>query len=395
MNPQWDVIVVGAGPAGSTLARTVAAAGYSVLMLEKDRDIGMPVRCGEAVSDTSLRELVDVDPRWIASTIRRFRLIAPDGNMVEPDLGGHGYVLERRIFDYDLARLASEAGAVVRTKSYVEALIPGEDGFAGVRIQGNNGATIERARIIVGADGVESRVGRWAGLRTETRLRDMECCAQMTLSNIPVEDDACDFYFGQSVAPMGYLWVFPKGRNTANVGLGISGMAAKKRSPLSYLRDFVTRTYPQAGILTTVAGGVPCAPTLESVVTRNVVLVGDAAHQVNPVSGGGITSGMRAARLAGEAVIAALRENLLQRLGDYQRQWDKGYGAKHRMYYRIKEAVHGYSDEALNRIAAGVLALKPEKRTIWGVFRVALTRNPALIWDMVRVFGLTSFDDDA
>ena len=152
-----------------------------MLVLEKDRDVGMPVRCGEAVSDRSLEKLVPVDPRWIAATIRRFRLIAPDGTAVGPDLGGHGDVLERRIFDYDLARLAVEAGAHVVTKAYVHGLLPGRDGWSGVRYALNGEEREARARIIAGADGVESRVGKWAGIDTTTHIRDMECCAQMTL----------------------------------------------------------------------------------------------------------------------------------------------------------------------------------------------------------------------
>jgi digeranylgeranylglycerophospholipid reductase len=188
---------------------------------------------------------------------------------------------------------------------------------------------------------------------------------------------------------MGYLWMFPKGNRTANVGLGISGMAAKQRSAISLLREFVDRRFPDAGVLTTVAGGVPCAPTLDRMVRGNVVLVGDAAHQVNPMSGGGITSGMRGAVHAAEAIVRALRANDLVLLGEYERAWEKHLGAKHRMYHRMKEAVYRFPDETLDRIARDVLALRPEKRTIWGVFRVALIKHPGLVWDMVKTFGLS------
>ncbi len=388
MTENYDVIIAGAGPAGSTFARIAAAEGFSVLLLEKDRDVGIPVRCGEAVSDRSLESLLPLDPRWIASTIRRFRLVAPDGNAVEPDLGGHGYVLERRIFDYDLARLAVEAGAALRTKAYVQGLLESGGRFTGVRYSLNGEPREARARIIVGADGVESRLGRWAGIDTTTRLNDMECCAQMTLSGVGVEDDACSFHFGSATAPQGYLWIFPKGNRVANVGIGISGMAARRRSPISYLRSFVGRHFPGAGVLTTVAGGVPCAPTLETIVKGNVVLVGDAAHQVNPLSGGGITSGMKGAAMAANAAIEALRRGDLRRLGEYPRAWEKAAGARHRMYHRMKEIVMRFPDETLNEIAAGALELRPDKRTIWGVFRVALIKHPRLLLDMARVFGL-------
>ncbi len=385
MTEHWDVIVVGAGPAGSTLARYAAKGGVSVLVLEKDRDVGIPVRCGEAVSNRSLGKVVDIDPRWIAATIRHFRLVSPSGHMVEPDLGGYGYVLERRIFDYDLARLASEAGAEVRTKCYVDGLIAGEKGWAGVTYEWKGEARKAFGRIIVGADGVESRVGKWAGIDTTTHLRDMETCAQMTLTNIDLEDDVCEFYFGNDVAPMGYLWVFPKGRGVANVGVGISGMASKKRHAIRYLEDFVAKRFPNASALTTIAGGVPCAETLDTLVKDNVVLVGDAAHQVNPMSGGGITSGMIGGMIAGEAIADALAQDDLSLLQRYPRRWDKEVGGKHRTYHRMKSAVYKFPDETLDDIAVNLLKLKPEKRTIWRVFGVALRQQPALVWEMLKM----------
>ncbi len=388
MRERYDAIVVGAGPAGSTAARYAAREGVSVLLLEKDRDIGMPVRCGEAVSNRSLEELVAIDPRWIAATIRRFRLIAPDGGRVEPSLDGHGYVLERRIFDYDLARLAAEEGAEVLTKAYAGGLLREKGNVAGVTATVNGEERIFRGRVVVGADGVESRVGRWAGIDTTTHMRDMECCAQMTLTNAAPEPETCEFYFGREIAPHGYLWIFPKGNGIANVGVGISGEAAKKRSPLSRLREFVSRKFPAAGVLTTVAGGVPCAPTLPTIVKDNVLLVGDAAHQVNPISGGGITSGMIAGRMAGEAIAAALRSGDLSRLDEYPRAWEKRNGAKHRMYHKMKTAVYRIPDEALNSIARRMSRKPADRQTIWELFKTALADQPAIVWEMVKVFGL-------
>lgn len=384
----YDVIVVGAGPAGSTTARWAALGGASVLVLEKDRDIGMPVRCGEAVSNRSLETIVDIDSRWIAATIRRFRLVSPSGHVVEPDLGGYGYVLERRLFDYDLARLAGEAGAEVRTKCYVSGLLESDGAWTGVRYEYNGREQVVRGRIIVGADGVESRVGKWAGIDTTTHLRDMETCAQVTIAGADIADDACEFHFGNDVAPTGYLWVFPKGKGKANVGVGISGMASKRKHALRYLEDFLRRRYPRASVLSTIAGGVPCAPTLDTIVQRNIVLVGDAAHQVNPMTGGGITSGMVAGKLAGEAIAAAVRADDLTTLRSYEKQWRKHQGNRHRTYHRMKTAVYGFSDEALDDIAARVLQLPPDKRSIWGVFKVALRHQPGLVWEMVRTFGL-------
>ncbi|MBN1398124.1 MAG: FAD-dependent oxidoreductase, partial [Bacteroidetes bacterium] len=103
LKENYDIIVVGAGPAGSTAARFAASSGASVLVLEKDRDVGYPVRCGEAASHEGVVQFIQPDPKWIAATVKRFRLVAPNGNQVTPKLDGIGYVLERRIFDYEVA----------------------------------------------------------------------------------------------------------------------------------------------------------------------------------------------------------------------------------------------------------------------------------------------------
>jgi digeranylgeranylglycerophospholipid reductase len=388
MKPKYDVVVVGAGPAGTTAARYASMKGLSVLILEKDMHVGRPVRCGEAVSSHSIKSLVEFDPRWIAATITRFRLVAPNGTCVEPDTGGTGYVLDRSLFDYDLALQAVHEGAELVTDAYVNRLLEGEKGWNGVTFIYKGREHRVLANIIIGADGVESRIGKWARINTTTRLSDMESCAQMVLDNVVVEDDVCELYFGDSVAPKGYLWVFPKGRGRANVGVGISSEANRHRSALQYLNDFVRNRFPRAKICSTVAGGVPCAASLPNLVNGNVLLVGDAAHQVNPMSGGGITSGMRAGKLGGEAVALALDKGNLKLLQSYENEWEKLLGSKHRMYHKMKNTVYMFSDDLLNDVAARVLSLPPEKRTIWGVFKIALLKHPALVWEMVKTFGL-------
>ncbi|MEX0737018.1 MAG: NAD(P)/FAD-dependent oxidoreductase, partial [Bacteroidota bacterium] len=168
MNDSYDVIVVGAGPAGSTAARFAAAGGASVLMLEKDRDVGYPVRCGEAVSHEGVVQFIEPDDRWIAARCNRFRLISPSGQSVIPRLDGLAYVLERRIFDYELAKLAVKEGAEVVTKAYVYDLMRNNGTVEGVRATIKDRKVEIKGKVVIGADGVESRVGKWAGIDTTT-----------------------------------------------------------------------------------------------------------------------------------------------------------------------------------------------------------------------------------
>jgi digeranylgeranylglycerophospholipid reductase len=386
MNTDYDIIVVGAGPAGSTAARYAAAGGAKVLMLEKDRDVGYPVRCGEAVSHEGVAQFIQPDPKWIASTVTKFRLIAPNGSSVLPKLDGGGYVLERRIFDYELAKLAADAGAEVITKAYVYDLLRENGVITGVRVLIKDQKTDIRCKIVIAADGVESRVGKWAGMDTTCHIKDMESCAQMTLSGIEVEEDVLDFYFGDQVSPGGYLWVFPKGKNTANVGLGLSVDEAKKKSAIRFLHEFVERKYPKAAMLTHIAGGVPCAKTNPEIVKENVILVGDAAHQVNPVSGGGIISGMIGGMIGGQVAAEALKSGDMKHLREYSKRWHKRLGWRHDIFYNIRNAIGSFDDRTYNNICDSALKLPEEKRSLGGIFRAALWNQPSMILDVAKVF---------
>lgn len=387
MKDRYDVIVVGAGPAGSTAARYAAVGGASVLVLEKDRDVGYPVRCGEAVSHEGLIQFLEPSPRFIASTVNRFRLVAPNGKEVVPKLDGLGYVLERRMFDYELAKVAAYEGAEVLTKAYVYDLLRDENGVTtGVCATIKDEKVTIRGRIIIAADGVESRVGKWAGIDTTCHIRDMESCAQMTVSGIDVDEDILDFYFGDEVSPGGYLWVFPKGKRTANVGIGINVEAAKKKSAIRYLQQFMERKYPGAAVLTHIAGGVPCSKTIATLMKNNVMLAGDAARQVNPTSGGGIISGMIGGMLAGQVAAEAIAANDFSLLPEYQKRWQKRLGWRHDIFYNIKEGISGFSDETLNNIAESALKLPEQKRTLGGIFRTALWNQPSLLIDVAKVF---------
>ncbi len=386
LHKEYDIIVVGAGPAGSMAAKFAAEKGVSVLMLEKDRDVGYPVRCGEAVSKAGIEEFITPDDKFIATTIDKFCMIAPDGTEVILPLDQLGYVLERRIFDYELAKQAANAGAEILTRAYVNGLLFDNNRVSGVTFEYQGKQERIKAKIVIAADGVESRVGRWAGIKTHVDFRDMESCVQITASNIDVNQNTCYFYFGKNVAPEGYFWIFPKGNSSANIGLGVSGTIGKKKSAQSFLNDFMNKHYPNKPILTQVAGGVPSVVTLEKISAPGIIIVGDAARQVNPLSGGGIVSGMIGGKIGGSIAADAVKSNNLDYLLTYDKAWYDRLGKRHEIFDRIKNAIYGFSDEKFNSIAHSFNKIPLEKRTLGKLFRTALINNPSILIDIAKVF---------
>lgn len=339
---RYDVVVIGAGPAGSTAARTAAEAGLSVLLVEKRQEIGSPVRCAEGIGRQQLTAFMAPDPRWISAEVRGAQLTVHDGSDTErlQAEGGYGYVLERRIFDRALAEDAARAGAEVRVKTAAVGLMREKGAVCGAVLSGPGGRWEVMARVVIAADGVESLAAQWAGLETMLPLRDAMSCAQYLLVGIDIDPARIEYDVGQQVAPGGYAWVFPKGEGLANVGLGVQADLADEPA-LSYLNRYIESQPHLSGgsVVTLVAGGVPVAPPPPHLVTDGLMVVGDAARQVDPLTGGGIASGMEAGRLAAQVAARAIQEGETSAgaLSAYESRWQAGLGRRLARNYRLKE----------------------------------------------------------
>jgi digeranylgeranylglycerophospholipid reductase len=385
-----DVLVVGAGPAGSVAACETkrAAPELDVLLIERDRAVGAPVRCAEGVGDAGLREFADPDgSSWAARRITRVIFLAPDDTEVRLSEREVGWVLDRTRFDAHLAAQAVSQG--VELCVGVEASgMSRDNGRWAVRLQGARGDETVRARVVIGADGVETMVGRWASLDTRVPARDMESCAQYVVQGIDFDPDAIYLQFGENVAPGGYAWVFPKGVGVANVGLGIVALKSDGRSARKYLDDWIARRYPQGAKTGYTVGGVIVHTTVKQTVADGVILAGDAAHMINPLSGGGIVNAMKAGRLAGQTAAAAIcdGDTSARWLSRYHDAWMKLLGDDHLKYYKIKHALEQLDDEFYNKLARTVNGIDPKKRTLGRVFFHALVKHPALIPVAARFF---------
>jgi len=347
LKDRYDLIVVGAGPAGSVAAAAAAAQGLDVLLLEKRQEIGAPVRCAEGITHRALVEFLPPAAAWISAEVGaaaitvvehgRERTWAPAAP--ERADSSVGYVLERRVFDRVLAERAAQAGARVLVKTAAVGLLREDDRVVGVRLAGPWGAREIASRVVVGADGVESRVGFWAGLDTTLPAADLMSCAQFLMAGVDIDPHCTGYYLDPDLAPGGYIWIFPKGDGRANVGLGVQGDITSA-PPLELLTRFV-EAHPflsRGSVVTLIAGGVPVAMPPAALVTAGCLLVGDAARQVDPLTGGGIANGMAAGRLAAGVIAAALRAGDVSRaaLLPYEQAWAGGIGRDMARNYRLR-----------------------------------------------------------
>ena len=311
----WDAIVIGGGPAGSTAARYAAQGGASVLVIDGRDPIGSPLQCGELVPSNDemrrlcpdvpdIEDLLRTPEHVISLRTNQMHLVPPSGKPLRYSF--EGLVLNRVAHDEELVELARSRG--------VEDLV-------GTRVAEINSSTViladgsqYNAQVIIGAGGHNDplRKSHW----------DVDSL------NIPVKfvlvdgkfDDALELHFG-SVAPGGYAWVFPK-QGGANIGVGIQRNLAKGRSLNLYSEEFFSRY--QGEVIFSGAGSLPMSGTIPKFVKGNHLLVGDAAGMVLPSNGAGITIAMIGGRIAGQVVAEHLRDETP--LEEYETRWKKQMG---------------------------------------------------------------------
>jgi digeranylgeranylglycerophospholipid reductase len=383
---KFDCVIVGAGPAGSVTARFAAELGVNVLIIERRQEIGVPVLCGEGVSK-KIDEWKMLDgKRWIASKMDGARIYSPNKTCVtlSAELAGNetGYVIYRDIFDQELARQAAKAGAKIMMNTQALELLYKEKKIIGVKAKHFDEDLEIKADIVVGADGVESKVGKWAGINTTLKPVDLETCCQYTLTNVECKDAYCDFYLGKNIAPGGYIWVFPKGNSTANVGIGILASQSESGMAKKLLDNFIAKDkrLKDGQPLRFLAGAVPVANPVDTV-RDNLILVGDAARQVDPITGGGLTHCLEGGKIAGQTIGMALEKQKFDKktLLVYEDSWKKAFGKKLKRNYMVKEILLDMEDKTLNMLADSLKDVKFDEISTLGLLKALVIKHPTLL----------------
>jgi digeranylgeranylglycerophospholipid reductase len=382
----FEIAVIGAGPAGSSAALHAARAGRTVVLFDRNERVGTPVRCGEGIGLKSFVNHAGDRPEWTLNRIRSSVMVSPSGTRVAIGNIDESYLLDRAKMDADLADEAAKAGATLLLRTPVTETRREADGrYACITPD----QTYSAACVII-ADGVESRIARFLGWNTVVSRADVESCAFCRATSPLIEKDACVFFTGSTVAPGGYAWIFPRGKGEANVGLGIIGNRSSAGAARKYLMKFLDRELPGARFSPIHCGGVPVARYVRPLIRDGALLVGDAARQVNCISGAGIHYSLYAGKLAGMvAAQAFLPSGTIDyaKLRRYESEWRKTYGKQQERSFALKEFVMKTDDAFLDRIASSLAKEPPEKMNYLRVFTRTFAKRPLLLLKAMRLFG--------
>lgn len=354
---KYDIIIAGAGPAGSMAAKEAAKAGASVLMIERKKEIGAPVRCGEGIGSHWLEEMgLKIGDRSVCSHINGSLLVAPDLKhkirVRTPET--KGVVVDRKVFDKELAEDAGRAGAKIMIKSEVVEVKKEGGRVTGVVVETDGRKEEFASKVLIATDGGESTVARMAGINSTATLYDSDFGVEYEMVNVDCED-LIEIYFGTGWAPRGYTWVFPKGKDKANVGVGIGG--TEKGHAIDYLNKFLKlERFKNAQPVALKAGIIPVGAPMRGLVLDGFIVAGTAAHQVDPIHGGGICLAMDAGMMAGKVAAKCALSNKCdsKSLSEYETAWRAKREAKLLKRLKLRKVLEKLNDDDLNAIFQSV-----------------------------------------
>jgi len=314
---QCDVLVVGAGPAGSSAARAAAQAGASVIVVERRPVVGRPVRCAEYIPAMLVGQ-ADVGRDYIVQRTEGMRSFL-HGRCIQ-EMQAPGCLIDRALFDQALACAAVRAGAKILPG---HAAVGREGGAgSGVLLSALNGATVRvEAKVVIGADGPLSRVARWAGMPRPYCLPSIQV-------RLPLLEkmEHTHIYFDESIRA-GYAWVFPKG-DVANVGLGMlrtPGTPGLRWALRRFVRGIAGLGLVADRPLGLTGGWIPAGGS-RSCVRGDILLTGDAAGHTHPITGAGIFQAVMGGGMAGRWAAKAVQSDDLSLLHGYEDEWADFYG---------------------------------------------------------------------
>lgn len=355
MDAKTDIVVVGGGPCGSFSALTAARRGAAVTVFEEHKEIGVPSHCAGHLSVKGLKQLgIPLPHEIIENEIKGAVFYSPSGNKVTVKRRFPvTTVVNRELFDKHLSHLAEKSGVQYFLGSKVRSLIFHSGFVTGVSVK--NGGTEKRvaSNLVIDAEGFSSSLLKKTGLQTLHGSMVVKA-VQAEVDHVDnVERDLVEVYLGKKYAPGFFAWIIPKKDASAKVGL-----ATQVGNPREYLARFMN-THPIASkklckskITRLFFHPIPLGGPVPKTYSNGLLVVGDAASQVKPTTGGGVIVGMLCSKIAGEVAYNAVTNSAVSEhfLAQYQSRWKGLLGFDFSVMRQLRKMLNRLSDKKMDKI---------------------------------------------
>ena len=364
---EFDAVVVGGGPCGSFSALTAAKLGAKVVVCEEHESVGIPTHCTGHLNLNGLKRLRlhPLPKNIVENECRGVTFYSPSGK--EFSIRFNSPVtcsVNRELFDKHLADLAMKAGVEYRLGSRVESLILDKGSVKGIIVNQRGLKETLSSKIVIDAEGVSSVILKKVGLQSLDRSMIVNA-VQMEMDGLnDVEDDLVEVYLGEKYASGFYAWIVPKHEGTAKVGL-----ATNVGNPKRYLCKFI-RDHPIASlklnkskILKQSFHPISLGGPIPKTYHHGLLVVGDAASQVKPTTGGGVIFGLLCSKIAGEVAHEAIENNDFswKFLSRYQNRWRALIGFELTLMRQLRIMLNSLSDRRIDKIIELCARLEMDK----------------------------------
>ncbi|WP_292460271.1 geranylgeranyl reductase family protein [Methanothermococcus sp.] len=356
---KYDVVIIGGGPAGCIAGEHIKH--HNVLIIEEHQSIGAPLQCAGLISKKGVKELGN--PKGIVNKIKGAYIYSKNNTLkIGDDDEIRAYVFERKVMDKDIAIRASKKADFL-LKAYgrlIDNNLNKKKNLLNFKTFSKNrdlkyrlsihhlGETYTICpKVIIGADGARSNIGKSAGLSIN---REILSGAQLEMVNVNIDDDFVYVFFDRTFCKDFFIWIIPMGKDRVRVGLCNSSNTYKKLLNFINNHPIASKILKNAVPVEFSVGTLPIG-YLKTTVKNNLMLVGDAAGQVKPLSGGGLYYGAKCAKICGKIIDEYLANNYgLSYLKNYDKLWKKDIGNEIKAGLRFRTLIKKMDDKKIDKL---------------------------------------------